>query len=134
METSVLLLGPPGKSKTESIKALLNESGHDALYVKSFTTPFGPEHGVKTIFDHARRHSPCILVLEDLDAMVTDTVRSYLLNELDGLAQNDGILTIATTNHPERIDDAILNRPSRSDVKYHFDLPTHELRKGLPLL
>jgi len=66
--------------------------------------------------------------------MVTDTVRSYLLNELDGLAQNDGILTIATTNHPERIDDAILNRPSRSDVKYHFDLPTHELRKGLPLL
>jgi len=126
----ILLLGPPGNGKTESIKALLNETNYDALYVKSFTTSSGPEHGVKAIFDHARRHSPCILILEDLDAMVTDTARSYFLNELDGLAHNDGILTIATTNHPERIDDAILNRPSRFDVKYNFDLPTHDLRKA----
>ena len=43
-------------------------------------------------------------------------------------AQNEGILTIATTNHPERIDDAILSRPSRFDVKYDFALPTKELR------
>jgi len=38
-------------------------------------------------------------------------------------------LTIATTNHPELIDDAILNRPSRFDVKYNFSLPNQELRK-----
>lgn len=44
-------------------------------------------------------------------------------------AQNQGILTIATTNHPENIDDAILNRPSRFDVKYNFSLPNKELRK-----
>lgn len=37
-------------------------------------------------------------------------------------------MTIATTNHPELIDDAILNRPSRFDVKYTFDLPTEALR------
>jgi SpoVK/Ycf46/Vps4 family AAA+-type ATPase len=43
---------------------------------------------------------------------------------------NEGILTIATTNHPERIDDAILNRPSRFDVKYEFTLPDHTLRKA----
>ena len=43
-------------------------------------------------------------------------------------AQNDGILTIATTNHPERIDDSILNRPSRFDVKYTFELPDNALR------
>ena len=42
---------------------------------------------------------------------------------------NEGILTIATTNHPERIDDAILNRPSRFDVKYDFTLPDAVLRK-----
>ncbi|KAI0795879.1 P-loop containing nucleoside triphosphate hydrolase protein [Abortiporus biennis] len=126
----ILLLGPPGNGKTESIKALLNELEYPALYVKSFTTNFGPEHGVRTIFDRARKHSPCILVLEDLDAMVTEKVRSFFLNELDGLAQNDGILTIATTNHPERIDDAILNRPSRFDVKYDFSLPDLELRKA----
>ena len=43
-------------------------------------------------------------------------------------ADNAGILTIATTNHPERIDDAIINRPSRFDVKYDFTLPDTRLR------
>ena len=42
---------------------------------------------MRAIFDHARKHSPCILVLEDLDAMVTDNVRSFFLNELDGLVR-----------------------------------------------
>lgn len=60
--------------------------------------------------------------------MVVPKVRSFFLNELDGLAANAGILTIATTNHPERIDDAIVNRPSRFDVKYNFTLPNVELR------
>lgn len=48
--------------------------------------------------------------------------------------QNDGVLTIATTNHPERIDDSILNRPSRFDVKYTFELPSLNLRKEFILL
>ncbi|OCH85846.1 P-loop containing nucleoside triphosphate hydrolase protein [Obba rivulosa] len=124
----LLLLGPPGNGKTESIKALLHEFNYAALYVKSINTPIGPEFGIRTVFEHARKHSPCILVLEDLDSMITDKVRSFFLNEMDGLAQNEGILTIATTNHPELIDDAILNRPSRFDVKYDFALPTTELR------
>ncbi|EGN99556.1 hypothetical protein SERLA73DRAFT_52154 [Serpula lacrymans var. lacrymans S7.3] len=130
----ILLLGPPGNGKTETIKALLSESQQTTLYVKSFTAGFvRPENSIRAIFGHARRHSPCILVLEDLDTMITPQVRSYFLNEMDGLALNNGILTIATTNHPEDIDDAIINRPSRFDVKYTFDLPNATLRRDFAL-
>jgi len=129
----ILLLGPPGNGKTESIKALLHETPHSILYVKTIATPWGPEYGVRRVFEQARQYSPCILVLEDLDSMVTDQVKSFFLNELDGLAQNDGILTIASTNHPEDIDDAIINRPSRFDTKYTYNLPSPELRKAFTI-
>lgn len=129
----ILLLGPPGNGKTESIKALLNQTKHSVLYVKTIATPYGPEYGVRSVFEHARKHSPCVLVLEDLDSMVGDKVKSFFLNEMDGLAQNNGILTIASTNHPEDIDDAIINRPSRFDTKYTYDLPTPKLRKAFTI-
>ncbi|KIY47589.1 P-loop containing nucleoside triphosphate hydrolase protein [Fistulina hepatica ATCC 64428] len=124
----ILFLGPPGNGKTQVISALLKDLPYQALYVKSFTTKKGPESGIRRIFSHARNCAPCILVLEDLDAMIKPQSRSFFLNEMDGLAENSGVLTIATTNHPERIDDAILNRPSRFDVKYTFALPTPALR------
>jgi SpoVK/Ycf46/Vps4 family AAA+-type ATPase len=84
---------------------------------------------VYSIFSHARKCAPCILVLEDLDTMLSSDVKSVLLNELDGLAPNDGILTIATTNHPEEIDEAILKRPSRFDVKYTYSSPDLKMRE-----
>ena len=132
--------------KTESLKALINTTPQRALYVKSFNSTAvslplcsqnthvnlkqqGSEFAVRQIFEHALRFAPCILIIEDIDSMVTEHVKSFFLNELDGLVQNQGVLTIATTNHPERIDDAILNRPSRFDVKYHFALPSEQLRK-----
>ena len=64
-----------------------------------------------------------MLVLEDLDSLLNDENRSFFLNELDGFAANTGIVTLATTNHPERLDPAILDRPSRFDRKYSFALP-----------
>src|SRR5262249_49263408 len=42
----------------------------------------------------------------------------------DGFATNTGVITLATTNHPERLDRSIVDRPSRFDRKYHFELPT----------
>lgn len=47
----------------------------------------------------------------------------FIVNELDGLSANAGMFTISTTNHPEKIDDAIINRLSRFDVKYDSTLP-----------
>jgi ATPase family associated with various cellular activities (AAA) len=120
----VLFVGPAGNGKTHAIKALVNALGQSCIYVKTFGGG-GPQDQmmIRAIFERARAVSPCIVVLEDLDSFITPSNRSYFLNELDGFAGNDGILTLATTNHPERLDPAIVDRPSRFDRKYPFDLP-----------
>jgi ATPase family associated with various cellular activities (AAA) len=125
----VLFVGPAGNGKTHAIKALVNALGQTCIYVKTFGGG-GPQDQmmIRTIFERARTTAPCIIVLEDLDSFITPSNRSYFLNELDGFAGNDGILTLATTNHPERLDPAIVDRPSRFDRKYPFDLPGGEER------
>jgi DNA polymerase III delta prime subunit len=120
----VLLVGPPGNGKTHAIKALSNSLGKPCIYVKSFRSEYGTdENNIHAVYEKAREIAPCLLILEDLDAQINDRNRSFFLNELDGFAGNAGILTVATTNHPEKLDSAIVNRPSRFDRKYHFDLP-----------
>lgn len=125
----ILLLGSPGNGKTHAVKALVNAVDRPCLYVRSFRSRREPDEiNMETVFARARTAAPCILVLEDLDALVTDENRSYFLNELDGFEGNEGVLTLATTNHPERLDPAIIHRPSRFDRKYTFDLPQREER------
>ncbi len=120
----VLLLGPPGNGKTHAVKALINTLEIPCLYVKSFKSKdHTDETNIRRVFERARETTPCVLVFEDLDAQITDQNRSFFLNELDGFANNSGILALATTNHPEKLDTAIVNRPSRFDRKYHFNLP-----------
>ncbi|MBO0860398.1 MAG: AAA family ATPase [Chloracidobacterium sp.] len=120
----VLLIGPPGNGKTHAIKALVNELNLPCLYVKSFKASHGTEQGnMRAVFSRARRSAPCVVVMEDLDALIEDENRAFLLNELDGFAENEGVVVIASTNNPEKLDPAILDRPSRFDRKYHFTLP-----------
>lgn len=47
------------------------------------------------VFDRARTEAPCLLVLEDLDSLINDMNRSYLLNEVDGIEGNDGLLLVS---------------------------------------
>lgn len=120
----ILLVGSPGNGKTHTVKALINLLGKPCLYVKSFKAEYRTdEKNISDVFTKARKTAPCILVLEDLDSLLTDENRSFFLNELDGFAANIGIVTLATTNHPKRLDTAILDRPSRFDRKYPFNLP-----------
>lgn len=67
----------------------------------------GPEAAIGDIFNKARSLAPCYLIFEDLDSLVMDSVRSYFLNEVDGLKGNDGIFMIGSTNHLERLDPGI---------------------------
>ncbi|MFL5695022.1 MAG: AAA family ATPase [Ktedonobacteraceae bacterium] len=128
----ILFVGPPGNGKTHAVKALINSMEQPCLYVKSFRLAHGApdDFAIRQVFDRARRSAPCVLVFEDLDAQLTPQNRSFFLNELDGFAANIGIVTLATTNHPERLDPAILDRPSRFDRKYPFDLPELAERKA----
>jgi len=127
----VLLTGPPGNGKTHFIRALINHLDIPCFYVKSFEMrdQFASS-GIQAVYRTVRRSRPCIVVLEDLDSLIDDSNRTYFLNELDGFESNEGIITIATTNHPERLDTAILDRPSRFDQKWQFDLPAVEERRA----
>ena len=127
----VLFIGPPGNGKTHTVKALINQLGQPCLYVKSFKSEYATEEeNMRLVFERARITTPCLLVLEDLDSMITDECRSFFLNELDGFEANTGVVVLATTNHPERLDPAILDRPSRFDRKYHFHLPADAERRA----
>ena len=64
---------------------------------------WGPQMSVRQIFAKARQTAPCLLLFEDIDSLVTDEVRSYFFNEVDGLEDNDGILMIGSTNHCESL-------------------------------
>ncbi|KAJ7178966.1 P-loop containing nucleoside triphosphate hydrolase protein [Mycena filopes] len=128
----IIMYGPPGNGKTISIKVIMktcDAQGFTPLYVKSFQSFLGEEYAMGQVFDKARQLAPCVMVLEDLDALITDRNRSFFLNQLDGLQGNDGLLVIGTTNHFERLDPGLSTRPSRFDRKYLFDDPDLEERK-----
>jgi hypothetical protein len=107
----IIYYGPPGNGKTISIKAMMHslyclKNPIPTLYVRSLASVSGsrsirrvkanylqyggPEYSIKMIFAKARQEAPCYLVFEDLDTIVTESVRSYFLNEVDGLKNNDG--------------------------------------------
>jgi transitional endoplasmic reticulum ATPase len=87
----------------------MHESKVPVLYVKSFHSTShlpsrleadssdwaGDEAGIKAIFERARAEAPCLLVLEDLDSLITDMNRSFFLNEVDGIDGNDGLLLVS---------------------------------------
>lgn len=126
----VILTGPPGNGKTHTIKALVNHFKINALYVRGFTERFGSESAnITKVFDKARESAPCFLILEDLDSLVNPKNRSFFLNELDGFTRNSGIFIIASANDPGKLDAALVNRPSRFDRKYLFDLPSARERQ-----
>ena len=135
----IIYYGPPGNGKTISIKAMMHslyQRGAEGdsrmsvptLYVRTLSSFAGPEYSLAQIFGKARQEAPCYLVFEDLDSIVSDSIRSYFLNEVDGLKSNDGILMVGSTNHLDRLDPGISKRPSRFDRKYYFPNPDYAQR------
>jgi AAA+ superfamily predicted ATPase len=124
-----IFIGPPGNGKTHTLKALINQLGKPCLYVRSFKSDDETEQeNIEEVFKRARMTTPSIVVLEDLDSMIDNKNRSFFLNELDGFQSNTGVVVLATTNHPQKLDPSILDRPSRFDRKYYFQLPAETER------
>lgn len=123
----LLFAGVPGCGKTLLCHALANH------VVKNCGVRVGTiricrnlgNDDVEGLYGWASTYAPSMLILEDIDSVLCDTqvTRSGLLNVLDGLKTERGVLTIATTNYPERLDPALAHRPSRFDRVWHIGLP-----------
>ncbi len=151
----ILLYGPPGSGKTLLAKAVANESEANFISIK------GPEvmskwvgeseKAVRTIFKKAKQVAPCIVFLDELDAIahrrgfdndsgVSERVVNQLLTSMDGLESLEGVVVVGATNRPDMVDPALL-RTGRFDRILLVPAPDKSARleilkvhtKGMPL-
>lgn len=140
----MLLTGPPGVGKTLFAKALANECNASFLYATGadFVELYvgTGARRVRSLFNNARYMAPCIIFIDEIDALGKrdgygmDSERlstiNQMLAEMDGLNENKAILVVAATNHQNKVDDALL-RPGRFDKKINVPAPDEDTRKGI---
>ncbi len=145
----VLLYGVPGCGKTLLARAVAGETGVPFFFVSatSFVEKFvglGAAR-VRQLFDSAKQAAPCIVFIDELDAIgrhrTADTsgerefdhTLNQLLVELDGFLSAPGVMIIGATNRPELIDAALM-RPGRFDRRIQIDRPDRNGREKILLV
>lgn len=126
----IMLAGRPGNGKTAIAEAITTNSTVPVVYCAvDSNNMFSILDGLKATIE---KNAPCIVIIEDADVLGSSAeTRSAFLNMLDGLFSTMGVLTIASTNSPERLDEAMLRRPSRFDSFYVIPGPTAAEMKQL---
>lgn len=130
----VLLTGIAGTGKTQLARVLCNALDNKVTMIWASPKALHDVEKVKLLFDASRYFAPTLLIIEDIDFVgksrdyVTDPIVGELLTQLDGNAPNHGLFVIATSNRPELLDKALIERPSRFDVKLIFEVPDKEHR------
>ena len=127
----LLFTGPPGCGKTLTLKALAYHTA--AKFITVLGKSGVDDSDIQRALDVAGKCSPAVVLFEDLDKLIEakDISLSHFLNLLDGLKVLSGVLVIATCNEPEKLDPALLHRPSRFDRIWKFPLPAVEQRLAL---